>query len=160
VLYVGVDSTLKGKRTRQKPLVKKSRLKEYAPSTFGLQVVSLSAQGEVDRVPLAFRLVTPKASPGYHSENARFREMLQVVVRPAWGKQVVAAAAYPSRANLRAIQARGWFFVMAVPRTWELARGHHLRALVPQLPAHSYRPVRVPLVVPSARRRVFWTFAK
>jgi hypothetical protein len=36
--------------------------------------------------------------------------MLQAVVLPAWCKKevVVADAAYPSRANLHAIQARGW----------------------------------------------------
>ena len=88
--------------------------------------------------------------------------MLQEVELPAWCKQVVvvADAAYPSRANLQAIQARGWFFVMAFPRTWKLANGQHLRDLVTHLPVHYYRQVRVPLVVPGARRRVFWTFAK
>jgi Transposase DDE domain len=162
VLYLVVDSTLKGKRTKQNPLVKKSRLNEYAPYTFGLHVVILIAQWNVYRVPLAFRLVKPKASQDYQSENALFREMLQAVVLPAWCKQVVvvADAAYPSRANLQAIQARGWFFVMAFPRTWKLASGQHLRDLVTHLPVHYYRQVRVPLVVPSARRRVFWTFAK
>jgi Transposase DDE domain len=162
VLYLVVDSTLKGKRTKQNPLVKKSRLNEYAPYTFGLHVVILIAQWGVYRVPLAFRLVKPKGSQGYQSENALLREMLQEVVLPAWCKQVVvvADAAYPSRANLQAIQARGWFFVMAFPRTWKLAKGQPLRDLVTHLPLHHYRQVRVPLVVPSARRRVFWTFAK
>ena len=162
VLYLVVDSTLKGKRTKQNPLVKKSRLNEYAPYTFGLHVVILIAQWDVYRVPLAFRLVKPKGSKGYQSENTLFREMLQEVVLPAWCKQVVvvADAAYPSRANLQAIQARGWFFVMAFPRTWKLANGQHLRELVTHLPVHYYRQVRVPLVVPSARRRVFWTVAK
>lgn len=162
VLYLVVDSTLKGKRTKQNPLVKKSRLNEYAPYTVGLHVIILIAQWDVYRVPLAFRLVKPKGSKGYQSENALFREMLQEVAPPAWCKQivVVADAAYPSRANLQAIQARGWFFVMAFPRTWKLANGHHLRDLVTHLPVQYYRQVRVPLVVPSARRRVFWTFAK
>ena len=64
VLYLVVDSTLKGKRTEQNPLVKKSRLNEYAPYTFGLHVVILIAQWDVYRVPLAFRLVKPKGSPG------------------------------------------------------------------------------------------------
>lgn len=162
VLYLVVDSTLKGKRTKQNPLVKKSRLNEYSPYTFGLHVVILIAQWDVYRVPLAFRLIKPKGSQGYQSENALFREMLQEVVLPAWVKRVVvvADAAYPSRANLQAIQARGWFFVMAFPRTWKLANGQYLRDLVTHLPVHHYRQVRVPLVVPSARRRVFWTFAK
>ena len=162
VLYLVVDSTLKGKRSKQNPLAKKARLNEYAPYSFGLQVVILIAQWGVYRIPLAFRLVKPKGSTGYQSENALFREMLQEVVVPAWCKQVVvvADAAYPSRANLQAIQARHWFFVIAFPRTWKLTNGHHLRDLVTHLPTHHYRKVRVPLVVPSARRRVFWTFAK
>jgi hypothetical protein len=162
VLYLVVDSTLKGKRTKQNPLAKKSRLNEYAPYTFGLHVVILIAQWEVYRVPLAFRLVKPKGSPGYRSENALFREMLQEVILPAWCKQavVVADAAYPSRATLQAIQARHWFFVIAFPRTWKLANGQPLRDLVTHLPIHPYRQVRVPVVVPTPRRRVFWPFAK
>jgi hypothetical protein len=162
VLYLVVDSTLKGKRGKKNPLVKKGRLNEYAPFTFGLHVVLLIAQWDVYRIPLAFRLVTPKGSAGYQSENALFREMLQEVILPAWCKKVVvvADAAYPSRANLQAIQARHWFFVIAFPRTWKLANGQHLRDIVTHLPIHHYRQVRVPLVVPSVRRRVFWTFAK
>jgi DDE family transposase len=162
VLYLVADSTLKGKRTKKNPWAKKSRLNEYAPYTFGLHVVILIAQWEVYRVPLAFRLVKPKGSTGYQSENALFREMLQEVVLPAWCKivVVVADAAYPSRANLQAIQARHWFFVIAFPRTWKLTNGQHLRDVVTHLPIHHYRKVCLPLLVPSARRRVFWTFAK
>jgi hypothetical protein len=88
--------------------------------------------------------------------------MLREVVLPAWCKKVVvvADAAYPSRANLQAIQARGWYFVIAFPRTWKLANGQYLRDVVTHLPIHHYRQVRVPLVVPNTQRRVFWTFAK
>lgn len=162
VLYVVVDSTLKGKRGKKNPLAKKGRLNEYAPFTFGLHVVIVIAQWDVYRIPLAFRLVKPKESKDYQSENALVREMLGAVVLPAWCQQVVvvADAAYPSRANLQAIQARGWFFVIAFPRTWKLANGQHLRDLVTHLPIHHYRQVRVSLVVPTTRRRVFWTFAK
>jgi DDE family transposase len=162
VLYVVVDSTLKGKRGKKNPLVKKGRLNEYAPFTFGLHVVIVMAQWDVYRIPLAFRLVKTKESNEYQSENALFREMLQEVVLPAWCKKVVvvADAAYPSRANLQAIQARGWFFVIAFPRTWKLATGQSLRDIVTHLPIHHYRQVRVPLVVPNTHRRVFWTFAK
>ena len=162
VLYVVVDSTLTGKRGKKNPLVKKGRLNEYAPFTFGLHVVMVMAQGDVYRIPLAFRLVKTKESNEYQSENALFREMLQEVVLPAWCKKVVvvADAAYPSRANRQAIQARGWFFVIAFPRTWKLANGQSLRDIVTHLPLHPYRQVRVPVVVPTTHRRVFWTFAK
>jgi Transposase DDE domain len=162
VLYLVVDSTLKGKRTKKNPLAKKSRLNEYAPYTFGLHVVILIAQWDVYRIPLAFRVVRPKGSKGYQSENALLREMLRDVALPAWCKAVVvvADAAYPSRANLQAIQARRWFFVIAFPRTWELTNGQHLRDVVTHLPIRHYRKVCLPLLVPSARRRVFWTYAQ
>jgi hypothetical protein len=88
VLYVVVDSTLKGKRAKKNPLAKKGRLNEYAPYTFGLHVVILLAQGDVYRVPLAFRVVKPKGSPGSQSENALLREMLQDVGLPTWVKHV------------------------------------------------------------------------
>ena len=162
VLYLVVDRTLKGKRGKQTPLAKKGRLKEYAPYTLGLPVVIGIAQWEVYRIPLGFRLVKPKESQDYQSENALVRERLGEVILPAWGKQVVvvADAAYPSRANRQAIQARGWFFVIAFPRTGKLANDQHLREVVTPLPLPRYRQVRVPLVVPTARRRVVWTFAK
>jgi hypothetical protein len=162
ILYLVVDSTLKSKRGKKNPLAKKGRLNEYAPFTFGLHVVIVIAQWDVYRIPLAFRLVKPKESQDYQSENALVREMLAEVILPAWCKKVVvvADAAYPSRANLQAIQARGWFFVLAFPRTWKLANGQHLRDLVTHLPIPHYRQVRIPLVVPTAHRRVFWTFAK
>jgi Transposase DDE domain len=88
--------------------------------------------------------------------------MLGEVLLPAWCKKVVvvADAAYPSRANLQAIQARGWYFVIAFPRTWKLANGQYLRDVVTHLPIQHYRQVRVSLMVPMPRRRVFWTFAK
>jgi Transposase DDE domain len=162
ILYLVVDSTLKGKRGKKNPLAKKGRLNEYAPFTFGLPVIIIIAQWEGYRMPLAFRLVKPKGSPGYQSENALFREMLGEVLLPAWCKKVVvsADAAYPSRANRQAIQARGWYFVIAFPRTWKLANGQYLRDVVTHLPIQHYRQVRVSLMVPMPRRRVFWTFAK
>jgi DDE family transposase len=162
VLYLVVDSTLKGKRGKKNPLAKKGRLNEYAPFTFGLQVVIVIAQGDGYRIPLAFRLVKPTESQDYQSENVLVRERLGEVVLPAWCKKVVvvADAAYPSRANLQALQARSWYFVIAFPRTWKLATGQYLRDVVTHLPIPSYRQVRVPLVTSNTRRRVFWTFAK
>jgi hypothetical protein len=127
-----------------------------------LHVVILIAQWEVYRVPLAFRIVKPKGNKGSQSEKALCRERLQEVILPAWCKTVVvvADAAYPSRANLQAIQARHWFFVRACPRTWQLPNGQHLRDVVTHLPSHHYRKVCLPLLGPRARRRVCWTFAQ
>jgi hypothetical protein len=162
VLYLVADSTLKGKRTEKNPLAKAWRLDDYHPFTFGLHMVVLMAQGDVYRIPLAFRIVRRKGAKGYQPENALFRQMLQEVVLPAWCRRVivVAAAAYAARANLQAIQARQWYFTIAFPRSWKLANGQHLRDLVTHLPIRCYRKVRVPLLAPTARRRAFWAFAK
>jgi transposase len=83
-------------------------------------------------------------------------------VLPPWCKCVivVADAAYASRKNLKAIQARGWFFVIAFPRTWKLANGQYLRDIVTHLPIHHYHRVRVPPLIPTGRQRTFWTFLK
>ena len=77
VLYLVVDSTLKGKRTKKNPLVKKGRLNEHAPFTVGLHLVLLIAQWGVYRIPLDFRLVQPKTSKGYRSEPRLVRDMLR-----------------------------------------------------------------------------------
>jgi Transposase DDE domain len=162
VLYLVADSTLKGKRTQKNPWAKSWRLNEYRPYTFGLHVVVLLAQWDVYRIPLAFRLVQRKGSPGYQSEQVLFRQMLNELVLPRWCTKVivVADAAYASRQNLQAIQARHWWFVIAFPRTWKFADGHSLRDLAAHLPHAYYRKVRLPLIGSRARYRVFWTFAK
>ena len=162
VLYLVVDSTLKGKRTKKNPLVKKGRLNEHAPFTVGLHLVLLIAQWGVYRIPLDFRLVKPKAHKDYRSEPMLVRDMLEALVLPAWCKCVivVADAAYASRKNLKAIQARGWFFVIAFPRTWKLANSQYLRDIVTHLPIHHYHRVRVSPLVPTGRQRTFWTFVK
>lgn len=88
--------------------------------------------------------------------------MLNELVLPPWCSKVivVADAAYASRQNLQAIQARHWWFVIAFPRTWKFTDGHSLRDLVAHLPHVYYRKVRLPLIGSRARYRVFWTFAK
>jgi hypothetical protein len=162
VLYLVADSTLKHKRTQKNPWAKAWRLNEYEPYTFGLHAVVLLAQWDVYRIPLAFRLVQRKGSRDYQSENALLRQMLQELVVPRWCTKVivVADAAYASRANLQAIQARHWCFVLAFPRTWKFADGHSLRELVAHLPRAYYRKVRLPLIGSRAHYRVFWTCAK
>jgi hypothetical protein len=161
VLYLVADSTLKSKRTKKNPLAKSWRLGDYHPFTFGLHMVVLLAQWDVYRIPLAFRIVRRKGARGYQAENALFRQMLEEVVLPTWCRKVVvvADAAYASRENLRALQARQWSFVIAFPRSWKLANGQYLRDIAPPLPIPHYRKGWVPLVVPTARRRVFWAFA-
>jgi Transposase DDE domain len=88
--------------------------------------------------------------------------MFEELVLPQWCTKVivVADAAYASRQNLQAIQARHWWFVIALPRSWKFADGHHLHDLVVHLPCAHYRKVCLPLVGSRAQYRVFWSFAK
>jgi hypothetical protein len=162
VLYLVADSPLKGKRTQKNPWAKAWGLTEDRPDTFGLHAVVLLAQGDVYRIPLAFRLAQRKGSKGYQSGNALFRQMLQELVLPPWCTtvSVVADAAYASHENLQAIQARRWVFVLAVPRTWKFTDGRSLRDLVTHLPRAHYGKLRRALVGASTRSRAFWAFAK
>jgi len=77
--------------------------------------------------------------------------------RPAWVEMgvVVAEAAFASKANLQLIQRRGYFFVLALARTWCVANGHTLKDLVTHLPRKHDQRCWVPWDEPS-RRRTYW----
>jgi hypothetical protein len=72
---------------------------------------------------------------------------------------VTADAAYASRVNLALIQALGYGYVMALPRTWKFANGKALKDLVTHLPHSKYLQIRIP-TVNTQRRRTFWVYAK
>ncbi|HEX2241756.1 MAG TPA: transposase [Gammaproteobacteria bacterium] len=161
VCYLAVDSTLKDKTGQKPPLAKKGRLNEHAAYVFGLHIVVVMLQWGNYRIPVDFEIVRRKEQPHYRSENRLFRWMLVRFRRPAWAQMVVvvADAAYASTANLQLIQRRGYFYVMALARTWCFDNGHHLKDLVTHLPKHRYRRCWVPLEEPR-RRRTYWTFTK
>jgi hypothetical protein len=161
ILYLVADSTLKGKRGPKHPVAQKTRLSQHHPYVFGFRIVILIAQWATSRIPVEFALVRRTADPAYETENAWFRHMLQAFRRPAWCQELVvtADAAYASRANLELIQALGYGYVRALPRTWKFANGKALKALVTHLPRGQYTQVRTP-TVNTQRRRTFWVSAK
>lgn len=161
VCYLVVDSTLKGKTGQKHPFAKTGRLNEYAPYIFGMHIVVLMLQWGNYRIPVDFEMVRRKADPRYRPENRLFRWMLVRFRRPSWAEMVVvvADAAFASTANLQLIQRRGYFFVMALARTWRFEDGHTLKDLVTYLPKHRYRRCWVPLEEPG-RRRTYWTYTK
>jgi hypothetical protein len=161
VCYLVVDSTLKDKTGQKHPLAKKGRLNEYAPYVFGLHVVVVMLQWGNYRIPVDFEIVRRKDAPRYRSENRLFRWMLVRFRRPAWAEMVVvvADAAFASTANLQLIQRRGYFFVMALARTWCFENGQALKDLVTHLPKKHYQRCWVPLDEPG-RRRTYWTYTK
>lgn len=161
VCYLVVDSTLKEKTGQQHPLAKKGRLNEYAPYIFGLHIVVMMLHWGNYRVPVDFEIVRRKGDLRYRSENRLFRWMLVRFRRPAWAEMVIviADAAFASTANLQLIQRRGYFFVMALARTWCFENGHRLKDLVVHLPNKHYHRCWVPLEEPG-RRRTSWTYTK
>ena len=161
VCYVVADSTLKGKTGQQHPLAKKGRLNEYAPYVFGLHIVVVMLQWGNYRIPVDFEMVRRKEDPQYRSENALFRRMLARLRRPLWAEMivVVADAAFASKANIKLIRHRGYFFVIAFARTWRFANGQALKDLVTHLPKKHYRRCWVPLDE-SSHRRTYWTYTK
>ena len=161
ILYLVGDSTLKGKRGPKHPVAQKTRLSQHHPYVFGFRIVLLMAQWDVYRIPVDFALVRRTDDPAYQPENALFRKMLQAFRRPGWCQELVvtADAAYASRANLELIHMLGYWYVMALPRTWKFATGKALKALVTHLPRRKYTQIRIP-TVNTQRRRTFWVYAK
>jgi Transposase DDE domain len=161
ILSLVGDSTLKGKRGSKHPVAHKTRLSQYPPDVFGLRIVLLLAPWDVSRIPVDFALVRRTADPDDQPENALFRQLRRDFRRPAWGQELVvtADAAYASRANLALIQSLGYWYVMALPRTWKFANGKALKALVTHLPRWQYTQLRLP-TVNTQRRRTFWVYAK
>jgi hypothetical protein len=160
ILYLVGDSTLKGKRGAKHPVAQKTRLSQHHPYVFGFRIVILMAHWSAYRIPVDFALLRRKDDPGYQTENALFRQMLQDFQPPAWCQEVVvvADAAYASQANLALIQALGYWYVFALPRTWKFTNGKALKALVTHLPRWWYAQIRIPMA--SGRRRTFWVYAK
>lgn len=81
--------------------------------------------------------------------------------RPAWAELVVvvADAAFASKANRQLIQRRGYFFVMALARTWCFETGQALKDLGTYVPKKHSQRCWVPLDEPG-RRRTYWTYTK
>jgi hypothetical protein len=160
IRYLVGDSTRKGQRGPKHPVAQKTRLSQSHPSVLGFRIVLLMAQWDVYRIPVDCALVRRTDDPAYQPENARFRQMLQAFRRPAWCQEMIvtADAAYASRANLALIQALGYGYVMALPRTWKFAHGKALKALVTHLPLWKYTQIRIP-TGNIQRHRTFWGYA-
>ena len=161
ILSLVSDSTLKGKRGPKHPVAQKTRLSQRHPYVFGFRIVILMAQWATYRIPVDFALVRRANDPAYQTENALFRHMLQAFRRPAWCQELVvtADAAYASRANMELIQTQGYWYVMALARTWKFADGKALKALATHLPRGKYTQIRIP-TVNTQHRRTFWVYTK
>jgi Transposase DDE domain len=160
MLYRVGDSPLKGTRGPKPPVAHNTRLSQYHPDVFGLRMVIVMAQGDVDRLPLDVARLRRKADPQYQPEQALLRQMRPDFQRPAWCQEVVvtADAAYASRGHLALMQALGYGYVMALPRTWKLAHGKALKDLGTPLPRSTYLQIRLP-TVHTPRRRTCWGYA-
>jgi len=156
-LHLIGDTTIKGKTGPRQPLAHYTRMNQYQQFTFGLSLVLLIAQWGRFRVPVGAALLDPKKKG---DQNIQFRQMLRRFEPPAWSRQVVvvADAGFASKANLRLIERKAYHYVFALPRTWRLADGTHLRNLARHLPKSRYH--RVASYTPDRRRRDYWVFVR
>lgn len=156
-IYVIGDKTTKEKTGKKMPLGHKTRMNEYAPYVFGLDLVLLIAQWGRFRIPVACELIDPKIK-GH--QNILFRQMLRGFHAPTWCREVVviADAGFASKENFRQIQSLGWKYVFAIARTWKLEDGTHLKDLANHLPKKRYR--RVASYKPDRRRQDYWVYAR
>ena len=73
-LYLIADKTTQQKSGKKMPLAHKTRMNEFAPYVFGLDLVLLVAQWGRFRIPVACELIDPKIK-GH--QNILFRQMLR-----------------------------------------------------------------------------------
>jgi hypothetical protein len=156
-LYLIADLTIKGKTGEKQPLAHLTRMNQYQHFTFGISMLLLIAQWGRFRIPLDAAVLDP-AKKG--DQNIQFRNMLRRFRPPAWCRKVivVADAGFASKANLKLIQRKGYYFVFALARTWKLADGTHLRDLARYLPKSLYQ--RVASYLPDLRRKDYWVFLR
>jgi hypothetical protein len=70
---------------------------------------------------------------------------------------VTADAANAWQANMALIQALGYGYVLALPRTWKFANGKAVKARVTHLPRWKYTQMRIP-TVNIRHRRTLWVY--
>jgi hypothetical protein len=101
-LHLIADKTIKPKSGKKQPFARKTRMDEYSPYIFGLEVVLLIAQWGCFRAPLDCELIDPKRK-GH--QNILFRKMLRRLQPLAWSREVIvlADAGFASKQNLRSI---------------------------------------------------------
>jgi hypothetical protein len=161
ILSLVGDSTLKGTCGPKHPVAQRTRLSQHHPDVFGFRIVRLMAPWHVYRIPVDFTVIRRQDDPDDQTENALFRQMLHACRRPVWCQEVVvtADAAYASQANMALIQALGYGYVLALPRTGKFANGKALNALVTHRPRWKSTPIRMPTVNTRPRRTV-WVYVK
>src|SRR3982751_4823203 len=156
-LYLIADTTLRGKTGKKQPLAHHTRLNQHEPFVFGHSVRLVLAPWGRLRIPVGADVLDPQRKG---QQNIQLRRLLRQFQPPRWCRRVVvlAYAGFASKANLRAIQRRGWGYVFCLPRTWKRADGTHLRDLARHLPKGRYH--RVASSTPDRRRRDYWVYLR
>jgi len=143
ICYVVVDATDAPKRSKLNPYARKGKKSKHDPWLFGLHILVVSFHWSHWRIPVAFKLVKAKNSPGYVNENQLLRDLLPTVktLLPVWTKQVIflADAAYASKANFRCLKKMNWLYVVACAKTWNLADGTPLKIRLQKLQKNQFK---------------------
>jgi len=156
-LYLIADTTLRSKTGKKQPLAHHTRLNQHEPFVFGHSVLLVLAHWGRLRIPVGAVVLDPQRQG---QQNIQLRRLLRQFQPPRWCRRVVvlADAGFASKANLRAIQRRGWSYVFCLPRTWKLADGTQLRDLARHLPKGRYH--RVASSTPDRHRRDYWVYLR
>jgi hypothetical protein len=156
-LYLIADTTIRGKTGKKQPLAHHTRLNQHEPFIFGHSLLLLLAHWGRVRIPIGAVVLDPKRKG---QQNIQLRRLLRQFQPPAWCQTVIvmADAGFASKANLCAIQRRGWRYVFCLPRSWKLVDGTHLRDLTRHLPRSHYH--RVASATPDQRRRDYWVYLR
>ena len=156
-LYLIGDTTHQPKRGKKHPLGHVTRQSTSSPHFFGFGMVVLVASWNGVRIPISLATIEPERK-GH--QNILFRQMMRDFEPPSWVREIVVLgdAGYPANATLKLIEALGWTYVFAMPRTRKFSNGKYLRDLVHHLPKSLYR--RRATYKPDGRRQDYWVFMR
>jgi hypothetical protein len=156
-LYLIGDTTHKPKRGKQHPLSQVTRQSKSSPHFFGFGMVVLVASWKGFRIPIQIATIDPERK-GH--QNIVFRQMLKDFEAPSWVREIVVLgdAGYPANETLELIEALGWTYVFAMPRTRKFTNGKYVRDMVQHLPKSCYR--RRATYKPDGRRQDYWVYLR
>jgi hypothetical protein len=156
-LHLIADKTLKDKRGEKNPVCRKTRISQYAPYSFGMELVILIVSWGSYRIPVAIEVIDPKIK-GH--QNILFRQMLERFSPPNWASDVIVEAdsGFASNQNIKAIEKKEYYYVLAIPRTRKFADGKYVRDLVNHLPKNQYHRVMTRKL--DGRRKDYWVYSK
>lgn len=161
------DGRVKPPRGTQTPWAHTGRKSEHQPGCCGRRVAWLRANWDVERLPVAGRLMRPTSSRASQPEQGLLRALVRHCRPPPWAKRLLVEgdAADGSQDTMPLVQKREaaapdrrWGFVCALARPWTPVEEKALQAWVTDTPRPDSQRPRGPRRPGAHGSKTCWLF--